>query len=218
MEKITVAELARRLKITEGAVRKAIKAGRIEKGFDAKERVILYPLAMQEYKANTIARATSKPAPEPDAKEVASAVAKARTEAKQGPPKARETAKRAMPKGPEIEAEAGAEEAPLNLDVLDTASLNEARRVEAICKARRAKIELQQLENSLVNAGDVYRELFAVGKQVCVAFELIPDRVTANMLACEDVHEAREMLAQEIKDTLKRMIDALSGLELKNKK
>lgn len=97
----------------------------------------------------------------------------------------------------------GAGADPANLG--DLTSMVEAKRVEAVLKAKKLKIQIAEMEGSLVNKEAVYKKLFDKGQQVRAAIMSIPDRITANLLACKSVVEANNLLTDELMNALEKL-------------
>lgn len=94
------------------------------------------------------------------------------------------------------------------IHIRKNASLSEAKRVEAIAKAKLAQIELEKTKGSLVEKKEVYKELFAVGQEIRSALQGIPDKYIDNILACSTRSESHAMLFEAI-------TEALAGLSKK---
>lgn len=88
-------------------------------------------------------------------------------------------------------------------------NLNEATRREKVAKAAVAQLELLELQKVLVRRDVVYRELFEAGKQVREAIMGIPDRITDEVIAAgNDRHKVNTILTDALFAALKSLTEA----------
>lgn len=74
----------------------------------------------------------------------------------------------------------------------------EAKRQEAVLKAKKLQIQIAEMEGRLVDKEAVYKKLFEKGQTIRSAILSIPDRISANLLACKSVTEANNLLTEEL--------------------
>jgi hypothetical protein len=94
-------------------------------------------------------------------------------------------------------------------------SYAESQRREKLWKARLAEIEFKEKEGSLVDKSEVYSQLFTFGKEIRIELESIPTRTAPKILICQgDITKITEVLAIEIQNSLKKLIENLSEKKL----
>lgn len=84
-------------------------------------------------------------------------------------------------------------------------SITEIKRQTAEVKLRLAAVELKQKQGQLVDKDLVYRSLFAAGQEMRTAMQSIPDRCIDNIMAAQDRNEAHTILYNEITYALERL-------------
>lgn len=203
---VSIREFSRLVGVSDTAVRKAIAAGYIVNGvigLDTKRPKIDVAVASAEWGKPVV----NDPEPGPQ-KSAVPPIPKAKTKAvtKRSP-------LTVVPAGDEEDDDPddddiegfveGAGGDPANLG--DLTSMVEAKRVEAVLKAKKLKIQIAEMEGSLVNKEAVYKKLFDKGQQIRAAIMSIPDRVTANLLACKSVVEANNLLTDELMNALQKL-------------
>lgn len=174
--------------VSDTAVRKAVKAGYIQKGvvgLDTIRPKINVKVACEEWGKELI-DAPPKPS-------------KYRTPQPIEIPKP----KIAVPYDDEDEGDDDGATGPI--EVSDGMSMTEAKRMEAILKAKKLKLQVDHLDGTLVEKDAVYKKLFDKGQQVRSAILSIPDRIAANLLACKSVTEATNMLTDELIAALEKL-------------
>jgi hypothetical protein len=211
---ISIREFARRLGVADTSVHKAIKAQKISKGIDysnPKKPIINYKIAIREWKNNRSTmkvRDTTPISSKPKVVKVKPII-----EAKPIISVESEVVEYPIIETVEIEDESETDSAkPIKLR--NSAEFNEAKRVEAIIKARTAQLEYEELKGSLVNSKDVYKELFAVGQTVRSAMQAIPDKYIDNILACDTRQEASDLLNKAISQALEELSNAVKDVEI----
>lgn len=85
---------------------------------------------------------------------------------------------------------------------LDAASLAQVRKRMLQLRVRMAEIEVGQLAGKLLPRQDVYSELHERGAEVRTRFEMIPDRITDQLLAAPTRAAALIILQGEFADAL----------------
>jgi hypothetical protein len=88
------------------------------------------------------------------------------------------------------------------IQINDDADFNEAKRVEAIGKAKLVQIELAERKGKLVDKSKVYKELYSIGQEIRSALQGIPDKHIDNILACDNRPEAHSLLYKAITEAL----------------
>ena len=88
-------------------------------------------------------------------------------------------------------------------------SLAQARRAQAVYKAKILELEMKQRQGRLIDRDQVYKALFVAGQEVRTAMQAIPDRLIDNILASRTRNEAHKILADAIADALEQ----ISGLD-----
>lgn len=184
-EKISIRQFARRIGVSDVAVGKAIKAGKIVEAIDWSnpKRPKLDPdLALKEWgkgydpsyhrtekitdKLGTDKSSKEKPAPKSQPAPTADEVDVPKSGGK---------------------------------------SLAEIKRQTAEVKLHEAALDLKRKRGELVDKQKVYRALFSAGQEVRTAFQAIPDRVIDDILASKTRNEAHSVLFNAIADTLEQL-------------
>ena len=197
-EKISIREFSRRVGVSDVAVLKAIKAGKIVDAIDytnPKRPKIDPDLALKEWGKNydpsyhrtdkvTESMGQIVPTPEPT---------------KRAPRKST-TSSNELPSG-EPQPTGGVK------------SLAELKRQTAEIRLHREALELKQKRGELVDKQKVYRALFSAGQEARTAFQAIPDRVIDDVLAAKTRNEAHGILFNAIADTLE-MLSEITNREI----
>lgn len=191
MEKISIREFARRVGVSDVAVGKAIRSGKIVNALDYSnpKRPLIDPdLALQEWGKNydPSYQRTEK---------VSENMGKAVTEQKADKPKPKPKPK------PHVDepTEQDAPTAP------NGKSLAEIKRQAAEVKLHISALELKEKRGQLVDKDKVYRALFAAGQEVRMEFQSLPDRVIDDILAAKTRNEAHAVLFNAIADALEKL-------------
>lgn len=193
--KISIREFARLLGVSDVAVGKAIKSGKIVHAIDwtNPKRPKLDPVkAAEEWGKNydpTRAQ-TDK------FSEGVKVVAKSEEPKPPKPPKEKQA--------PQFEV---VREKPEPHPAQGGRSITEIKRQTAEVKLRLAAVELKQRQGQLVDKDQVYRSLFAAGQEMRTALQAVPDRCIDNILAASDRSEAHAILYAEITNALERLTE-----------
>lgn len=209
---ISIREFARQLGVSDTSIHKAIKAGKIVKGLDRTNprKPINYAIAIVELRGSYAPMkvqntALDKVMNEPLKKEPVKLTPK---------PQYKKPLDEDSDNPDDIEDDGEGEEQEKTIKVKNRATYNEAKRVEAVVKARTAQLEYEQLKGKLVDSKEVYKELYAVGQTVRAAMQGIPDKFIDNLLACETRSEAHEMLTKAITEALEELSNATKEVEI----
>jgi phage terminase Nu1 subunit (DNA packaging protein) len=224
VEKISIREFARRLGCSDTAIHKAIKAGRIVEGYDAEDKKIIPDIAEAEYKANTDARLTRVFSQDSELERV-ERQRQLIAEQKAAVAKEHEELREQQQRNEELKQQPGQieqkavvfEEQPPERQVPEKSKhgrvvqndvdMNAARKAEAVYRAKLKQLEYEEKSGKLVNKQEVYRELFAVGKEIRTALLAVPDRVIDNLLASTSRNEAHSLLYKSISEILEVLAD-----------
>lgn len=94
---------------------------------------------------------------------------------------------------------------PVNEIILyPTDGIAEAERKGTIIKAQRELLKLKTESGELVNKAAVDKELFELGKEVRLALQAIPDRITDQLIATDRL-SALKLLRESINDVLEKL-------------
>ncbi len=200
-EKVSIREFARRLGVSDTAVLKAYKAGKIKKGIvyppDGGRPYVLPIIACQEWGKNL----------NPDSGNNEHLIQNIENlNSKKQPPK---SLKIESKKQKDI-SEEDIESTP-NVDEGQT--LTEAKRVEAVYRAKLLRLEFLQKEKELVPTREVNKQLAEAGIRIREAIESVPNKAIDNILAQPGRNEALIVFNKAIKEVLEKL--ALGGLEIK---
>ncbi|MEY4952036.1 MAG: hypothetical protein RL299_460 [Pseudomonadota bacterium] len=198
MELIGIREAARRLGVSDTAVHKAIKAGRVnlaEPTPTGRPRVA-WPLVQEQWNANTDAGRrthagprTQPPAPPPpvmsaDPPPEPPAPPPAATAAPEQPAPAPEPPR--QPTGPSYAA---------------------SRALREAYQARLAKLEFEERSGKLVDAAEVKSRAFRLARSARDALLTMPDRLAPILASSTDVQEIHRLLLEDIERTCARLAD-----------
>lgn len=84
-------------------------------------------------------------------------------------------------------------------------NFNAARAAHETYKARRAKLEFEQLAGKLVNAEDVRRRWFTAGRRVRDSIMTVADRVAPIVTGMNDSSEVHRIIANELRTALEEL-------------
>lgn len=84
------------------------------------------------------------------------------------------------------------------------------RRTQAEIALQNSALDLQIKKGKYVDKSKVYKALFKAGQDVRSTFQALPDRVIDNILAAKSRHEAHEILTDAISDALEQLADAVN--------
>lgn len=201
LEKVSQREYARRLGVSNEAVRKAVIDGRITKGWDKKEGKIIVEKANEEWGNIHIQVAKEGAHSQNEAIARVQALTYQQQPTKPAKPRFED------PEDTEITA-FGELEQYNSLRVASDAQFAEALRVEKIAKARQEIIKLQELTGSLVNKTEVYKQLFGFGQSVRQAVLAVPDRCIDEVIAQTTRAEAHQILIKYLHEALEKITEA----------
>lgn len=176
LERISQREYSRRLGISNEAVSKAIREGKIVKGWDKKQQKIIVQHANVEWGALHMKTNVTK-----------------LLQQEPGEPSSVN------------EQTPNTNGATNNLTLTNTSSFGDARRIKEIIAAQLLSLDLKERKEELVKKDDVYKALFAFGQQIRVALMVIPDRVIDAVLASRNRAEAHQLLTGEIHSALENL-------------
>lgn len=191
MELIGIREAARRIGVSDTAVRKAIAVGRVKVAgrTESSDRPLLaWPDCEADWNANT----------DSSQRHYVGSQGSPRRAADEPKRKPRgETA----PSNVEVDAEG-------NVTIHDGMTLNEAKTAKAIYDARLARIEYEEQQRALVKADDVKAAAFKVARTIRDGLLNIPDRVSAELAGLDDNFAVHRRLTDEIRKALEAALGA----------
>lgn len=167
-ERLSQRKYAERLGLSNTAVSKAIKQGRIVNGVDHKTGEIIVPIADQEW--GLLHRKTD-----------VTAVLE-----QQEPPTS-----------PQEELP-GHELPRRKVSLSEDTPFAEAKRINEIVRAQMATLDLQERKGELLRKDAVQKELFLYGQTLRKALERIPERVIDSIRAAASRNEGLQLLEDEI--------------------
>lgn len=176
LERISQREYARRLGLSNEAVSKAIREGKIDRGWDKVEGKIIVEYANIEWGALHLN--TSMPSLFPQ--EILEA-----------------TEEQSLQRPPVIGGK--------GLSLTNESSFAEAKRVREIIQAQLAALDLRERKEELVKKDEVYKQLYAFGQQMRMALMAIPDRSIDGILASKNRTEAYNILSASLLETLEQL-------------
>ncbi len=182
-ETISIREFARRIEVSDTAIRKAINAGHIVGGrvFENGTPRIIYELAKTEWESyqtqqgKAVKQSTTTPTPQPQ-----------KPAAIPTPPAAVVNTEAPRPQAGTIAA---------------------ARLVKEQLNAKLLEIELKEKMGKLVDKDRVYATLFSAGKELRVNLQTIPDRHIDDILAAPSRNEAHTILYNAIAEVLEQITE-----------
>lgn len=171
---ISIKAYARHRGCSDTAVHKAIKAGKIAKGYKRLgEKPFINPaVADKEWNDSS----------DPNYERVA----------KSGKP---------------VFENAPAETAEKDVTPSSNATLQAAKRAQAVYKAKYMELEYKEKAGKLVDKDSVYKALFAAGQELRAEFQSIPDRYIDTILAAKSRNEAHKLLFEAIATALNKLAD-----------
>jgi hypothetical protein len=175
-KRVSIREYARSKGVSDTAVRKAIKSGKIKGGYDEQSKKIITEIADREW-GDTIIQPSQTGSQTSPAKE--------------------EKSKEPGEGEPVINGDS------IFIDKDETYA--EALRKDLIIKANLNALKLRMKEGEVVEKSKVYKELFAFGKQIRLRFQSIPDRIIDDVLAAPGRNEAHMIVFNAISDVLEEL-------------
>lgn len=195
MELIGIREAARRLGVSDTAVHKAIKAGRVnlaEPTPTGRPRVA-WPLVQEQWNANTDAGRRTHAGP------------------KKAPPAPPPPVMAAEPAPPPPPAPAPAPEpaapAPEPPRQPTGPSYAASRALREAYQARLAKLEFEERSGKLVDAAEVKSRAFRLARSARDSLMTMPDRLAPILASSTDVQEVHRLLLEDIERTCQRLAD-----------
>lgn len=175
-EIITQSEFAKRVGVSETAIRKAVKTGRIHKGFyrsnEGRPR-IRYETALVEWHESASEQAP--PAKLPPGQKTPRGIIEPGTDSDPAPP------------------------------IQPGESINSLKQKHEKIKIASAAFDLKVKQGKYVEKEQVYKALFGAGQEVRQSLEAIPDRVIDEILAAKDRNTAHTLLTKAINAALERL-------------
>jgi len=189
-EKISIREFAKRIHVSESAVRKAIETGKIVKGYDVSVKKINFSIAYKEYGQNkTMPKAGHGVSHEKVAEKLSKQLATAAHDEDEPEP------------DEELE-DMSYVELIKKVKITPSLSYKEGLRRNQILTLAAEKIKLEETQNSLVRKVDVDKLMFAIGDQLKKDLQNIPSRVTTLMRTAANDVAAINLLTYEINQVL----------------
>jgi len=84
-------------------------------------------------------------------------------------------------------------------------SLAEIKRLQGEIDLQVKALDLKKKKGELVNKAEVYAELFEFGKTIRTAFQVLPDRVTDDLMATKDREVFHTILSGAITEVLEKL-------------
>lgn len=203
----SIRELARRVGVSDTAIHKARKDGRIPPhmfGVKPSGRVYVLDLGEAEALARSVLSLSHGAGKRRADK--AAAAPQAPTRAKPAPkparaPEPQDSAPQAPPAPPPAQEEAAAE--PMN-----PGAYQKARAMREVYQAKLNKLKYDQESGALVSRDEMKAALFAAGRQLRDSLEQMPARLSPQLASEDDQHVISMMLAEEIKQALQELAHA----------
>lgn len=187
-ERISQREYAKRLGLSNEAVSRAVKEGRIVKGWDKKANKIIVEHANLEWgalhmKTNITALLQQEP----------------------GETITRPQQMEQLPVYDKPNKPAAGVSNENAMTLTSTSTYAEAKRVREIIGAQMAAIDLKVKKDELVRKDEVYKQLYTFGQQMRIAILSIPDRTIDSILASKHRAEAHQLLTGELHAALESL-------------
>jgi hypothetical protein len=165
---LSIREYSKRVGVSHVSIQKAIKTGKISKGYDSETKTINPDIADQEYGFQTEIKKINEKLKENISQQ-------------------------------QLDAYSGVEVMDIQLSHADTAP--EALRKQIIIKAQLDLLKLKTESGQLVNKEEVYKEIYAYGKEIRMSLQTIPDRIIDQLITM-DRNDAHQLLTQSINESL----------------
>lgn len=201
IELIAIREAARRLGVSDTAVRKAIDKGRINA-----------PLDEDKDPSNGRPRLRW---PDCETQWMANSDMSKRTHAgSQGSPKrALDYVQPSQPQEPRVPAGGGEEiDAEGDVAIHDGMTLTEAKTAKAIYDARKARMDYEEATGVLVRAEEVRSKVFKMARAARDELTTMEDRLSPILASLTDLTEVRKLLREETRRVCERIAAASDGL------
>lgn len=199
-ELIPIREAARRLGVSDTAVHKALKAGRVSlagRHPTNNRPLVAWPAVRDDWHANSDSKKRSQVGPKGNSPRRASFGGNT-------PPE------NPLPTSADLD-KAPADEAGIDLD--GTPTFAQARAVREAYQARLAKLEYEERSGKLIATEQVNRSAFKVARAVRDGLMNLPDRLAAELAAESDAAAIHSRLAREIRDVLRELTGTVSALD-----
>jgi hypothetical protein len=186
MERVSVKEFAARVNTTDTTVNRYISKGvissdAIQPTMDGKRGFIVWEVAKKDWEKH------------------------------HGPIKERKIKRNRTEKVKEKESKGIVEAEEHNDEIFDLEAegmtLLEAEKRKKVADAKKAELQLQELEGSLVPIANVHKSLFQFGAEIRDAIQSVPDRVIDSILASDSRNEALNILVMELNKSLLALSD-----------
>jgi hypothetical protein len=82
-----------------------------------------------------------------------------------------------------------------------------AKRAKAVYDAQLARLDYETRAGKLVPKADVYKALYSAGQELRTSLMAIPDRVVDEMLSAPSRNDAHQMLVEAIASSLEALVD-----------
>ena len=190
---ISIRAFAKKVNVTEGAVRRAIAEGKLHGGYDEEQKKIILSKAIKS------AWAQSNLVVKPKA-----GVSRKKVIDKLNTNTPAETTENENLPDPEI---ADAEDVIKSIKITKDMPLNKAMQYREIVGLAMDKIKLQKEQGVLVEKAEVERTLFAFGTELKRAIMDVPKRVTRDIMVAPNEVEATNILTEELTQVLLKLTD-----------
>jgi len=207
-ELIAIREAARRLGVSDTAVRKAITAGRVTVAGHRETNgrpLLSWPECEQQWHANSDASKRTHVGPtgtSPTRNKYAGTgpVLPVTVEAKPQP-----IAQPAKDEGTELDAEG-------DVAIHDGMTLTEAKTAKAIYDARKARMDYEEATGVLVRAEEVRSKVFKMARAARDELTTMEDRLSPILASLTDLNDVRKLLRDETRRICERIASASDGL------
>lgn len=201
-ERISQREYARRLNCSSESIRKAIKAGKINKGWDAKEGKIIFEIANKEWGDLWLSEMNG-------GESAALEQVRKMPDAMPHKPPPRDAERRKQERKPieDMSEDEAIDEAEMySEDGLDmTMKYSEAVRRKEVYKMAREGLAYRKEAGELVNKSEVYRALFGFGQQIRAGVMAMPDRWLDKILTAPNRAEAYQEFQRACHEALTKL-------------
>lgn len=215
-ELIAIREAARRLGVSDTAVRKAIAAGRVKVAgkHETNGRPLLaWPDCERDWHANSDATKRTHVGSQGSAKrEQYAGKEPAPAQVKVDDPDGIRVYLEGQPHGGALKR-SEADKTPATIDndgdpvLHNSMTLNEARTAKEIYAARQAKLDFEESIGKLIDAEQVRLSAFKMARGARDALLTLPDRLSPILASSTDVQEVHRLLLEDIDRICKRIAD-----------
>lgn len=190
-ELIGIREAARRLGVSDTAVHKAIKAGRVQIASRTEKSgrpLVAWPQAQADWLANSDASKRSHVGSKGSPRREADPQPKVKLATSARPDEGTE-----------------ADEQPQVSAAASGPSYAQSRAVREAYQARLAKLEFEERSGKLIDASEVKVRAFKMARSARDALMTLPDRLAPILASSTDVQEVHKLLLEDIERTCKRI-------------